>query len=185
MSRDWQKDMELAHTARYEYKIEHLNPVLDALFYWLQEAEKWRREAFRKYPTPEAYDAACEALHKHRERADMTEKEMTKLRELIHFQNNLDNTKVWNLEDELKKEQERADKVEELYAKSLIKILKMEERELSMLRMIKASLKEIHEGRNPHNALEVVNKLLTDEFLSLYPKEGERVIITGSGEAGA
>lgn len=41
--RDWQKDMELAHTARYEYDIRHLNGVLDALFCWLQEAKE-RRE---------------------------------------------------------------------------------------------------------------------------------------------
>ncbi len=34
------------------------------------ESEKWRIEAFRKYPTPDAYDAACAALHKHRERAE-------------------------------------------------------------------------------------------------------------------
>jgi len=33
-------------------------------------SENWRREAFRKYPTPEAYDAACAALHEHRKRAD-------------------------------------------------------------------------------------------------------------------
>jgi hypothetical protein len=59
MSRDWQKDMELAHSARYEYSLEHLNPVLDALFYWLhrystlaiehayakQQTIKWSDEA--------------------------------------------------------------------------------------------------------------------------------------------
>jgi hypothetical protein len=28
--------------------------------------ENWRREAFRKYPTPEAYESACKALEKHR-----------------------------------------------------------------------------------------------------------------------
>ncbi|OMD04716.1 hypothetical protein MKX34_11670 [Paenibacillus sp. FSL R5-0636] len=33
--RDWQKDMEMAHTARYEHTIIHLNNVLDSLFYWL------------------------------------------------------------------------------------------------------------------------------------------------------
>ncbi|MEK3849896.1 MULTISPECIES: hypothetical protein [Paenibacillus] len=45
----------------------------EALPYWLQEAEKWRREAFRKYPTPDAYEAACKALEKHRARADQAE----------------------------------------------------------------------------------------------------------------
>lgn len=38
--RDWLEDKELAHTARYEYKIEHLNPVLDALFCWLEETKR-------------------------------------------------------------------------------------------------------------------------------------------------
>lgn len=47
--------------------------------------EYWRREAFRKYPTPEAYEAACAALQKHRERADAAEAKVgdqaTELRE--------------------------------------------------------------------------------------------------------
>lgn len=47
------------------------------------EAEKWRREALRKYPTPDAYNAACAALHKHRERADRAEEREQKLREAI------------------------------------------------------------------------------------------------------
>lgn len=99
--RDWHKDMELAHHARYEFvsmQPRHLNTLIDALFHWLQqyaheanevcywkgeataekaradkaeaEAEKWRIEAFRKYPTPEAYELACAALHKHRELAN-------------------------------------------------------------------------------------------------------------------
>lgn len=38
--RDWQKDMEMAHKARYEYDVSHLNNVLDSLFYWLQEAKE-------------------------------------------------------------------------------------------------------------------------------------------------
>lgn len=29
------------------------------------------------YPTPEAYEAACAALHKHRERADRAEQAVT------------------------------------------------------------------------------------------------------------
>ncbi|MNO43396.1 hypothetical protein D3C76_336160 [compost metagenome] len=96
--RDWQKDMELAHHARYEFvsmQPRHLNTLIDVLFHWLQqyaaekeradkaeaEAEKWRIESFRKYPTPEAYDTACTALHKHRERADKAEEREKKLRE--------------------------------------------------------------------------------------------------------
>ncbi|OKP81617.1 hypothetical protein A3842_11095 [Paenibacillus sp. P3E] len=44
-----------------------------ALPYWIQESKKWREEALRKYPTPEAYEAACTALEKHRARADAAE----------------------------------------------------------------------------------------------------------------
>ncbi|MEK5060503.1 hypothetical protein BK126_04535 [Paenibacillus sp. FSL H7-0326] len=96
MSRDWHKDMESVESFKRTQALlngiqptwhgEFSKPEPDVLIldYWLQqyaaekeradkaeaEAEKWRREAFRKYPTPEAYDAACTALHKHRERAD-------------------------------------------------------------------------------------------------------------------
>ncbi|MBU7320295.1 hypothetical protein [Paenibacillus oleatilyticus] len=37
------------------------------------DLEKWKREALQQYPTPDAYEAACKALHKHRERADRAE----------------------------------------------------------------------------------------------------------------
>lgn len=40
----------------------------------------WRKEALRQYPTPEAYDAACAALHKHRDRADTAETKLERLR---------------------------------------------------------------------------------------------------------
>lgn len=127
MSRDWQKDIEIIHKARYEYKLDNLNEVLDALSYWLQQvktlkednarltcqftgaeqkyltqsnviavlrervekaevkAENWRREAFMKYPTPEAYEAACAALEKHRERADKAEEREQKIRGLLEI----------------------------------------------------------------------------------------------------
>ncbi|MMZ47226.1 hypothetical protein D1872_88620 [compost metagenome] len=65
---------------------------LEALSYWLQEAEKWRIEAFRKYPTPDAYEAACAALEKHRARADRAESliqqkdaEIAELKRLAEF----------------------------------------------------------------------------------------------------
>ncbi|MFD2703839.1 hypothetical protein ACFSVM_25750 [Paenibacillus shunpengii] len=68
-----------------------------ALPYWLQqfatekeradkaeaEAEKWRIEAFQKYPTPDAYEAVCAALLKHRSRADQAEAELLQLRASI------------------------------------------------------------------------------------------------------
>ncbi|MFW5438891.1 hypothetical protein [Paenibacillus apiarius] len=34
------------------------------------EAEKWRIEAMKQCPTPDAYDAACKALWKHREEVE-------------------------------------------------------------------------------------------------------------------
>ncbi|OMD85674.1 hypothetical protein BSK49_19350 [Paenibacillus odorifer] len=52
----------------WQYGIENLRPAE-----WKLEAQKWRREALRKYPTPEAYEAACAALDKHRSRADAAE----------------------------------------------------------------------------------------------------------------
>lgn len=44
--RDWNKDMVLGHTARYENSPIYLNPVLDALFYWLQQYKEleWNNE---------------------------------------------------------------------------------------------------------------------------------------------
>lgn len=104
MSRDWQQDMEIIesylefrHLSYYpEQKLAGV-PVVYIIQYWLQqyaaekeradkaeaEAEKWRREALRKYPTPDAYDAACVALHKHRERADRTEVALLQMEESI------------------------------------------------------------------------------------------------------
>lgn len=52
----------------WQYGIENLQ-----LADWETEARKWRREALRQYPTPEAYEAACAALEKHRTRADTAE----------------------------------------------------------------------------------------------------------------
>lgn len=47
------------------------------------EIEHWKREALQKYPTPDAYNAACTALHKHRERADAAEAEVKHLRQVL------------------------------------------------------------------------------------------------------
>lgn len=82
MSRDWQKDMELLQKPHKE--VADVVTILDGIApYWHQEAEKWRVEVFRKYPTPDAYDAACKALQKHRERADKAEAREQKLREAM------------------------------------------------------------------------------------------------------
>ncbi|MNB81432.1 hypothetical protein D3C75_282140 [compost metagenome] len=88
--RDWHKDMELAHHARYEFvsmQPRHLNTLIDALFHWLQQyaAEKERAD--------KASDTAAEWICKYkaeearfqrqnRELAEAKERE-NKLREAI------------------------------------------------------------------------------------------------------
>lgn len=62
----------------WQYGIENLQPAE-----WKLEAQKWRREAMRKYPTPEAYEAACTALEKHRARADAAEAREQRLKEAL------------------------------------------------------------------------------------------------------
>lgn len=61
---------QLYAVSNWQYGIENLQPAD-----WKAEALKWREEALRKYPTPEAYEAACAALEKHRARADAAEEE--------------------------------------------------------------------------------------------------------------
>lgn len=78
--------------------------------YWHQEAEKWRTEAFKQHPTQEAYDAACAALHKHRESANKAESDAEKWRE---------HTRKCNIElaaadEREKKLKERLEEVKEL-----------------------------------------------------------------------
>lgn len=81
--RDWQKDMELGHVARYEYDIRHLNNVLDALFYWLQEAKKWR-ERYEQRPTFELLEAAQALYEHHNARADKSEGREKQVVELFY-----------------------------------------------------------------------------------------------------
>ncbi|MDF2815714.1 MAG: hypothetical protein K0Q81_1914 [Paenibacillus sp.] len=69
-----------SHNDKGLYKEQYdPSPVIDRMYHDIrslqQEAEKWRVEAFRKYPTPEAYEAACKALDKHRKRADDAEQQ--------------------------------------------------------------------------------------------------------------
>ena len=51
----------------------------------LAESDKWRKEAFQQHPTPEAYDAACKALEKHRKRADDAEARIAELERELEF----------------------------------------------------------------------------------------------------
>lgn len=60
----------------WQYGIENLQPAD-----WKTEALKWREEALRKYPTPEAYEAACTALEKHRAHAYAAEAREQRLKE--------------------------------------------------------------------------------------------------------
>lgn len=69
--RDWKKDMELAHKARYEFSIIHLNNVLDSLFYWLQEAKVYKQ----------SYDATLTAYEAKKARADISEAREQRLKE--------------------------------------------------------------------------------------------------------
>ncbi|MBY0011481.1 hypothetical protein [Paenibacillus typhae] len=59
---------QIAGVSGWQYGIEHLQPAS-----WKAEALKWREEALRQYPTPEAYEGVCAALEKHRTRADAAE----------------------------------------------------------------------------------------------------------------
>lgn len=49
-----------------------------------EEKEKWRKEAFRQYPTPEAYEAVCKALHAEKERAEALKLELIMAKGLVH-----------------------------------------------------------------------------------------------------
>jgi len=59
-----------AHRHASQIVIDRLNDEIGIQSWLITEAdawcEYWRREAFRKYPTPEAYEAACRALEKQR-----------------------------------------------------------------------------------------------------------------------
>lgn len=81
--RDWQKDMELGHTARYENAPIYLNPVLDAYFYWMSEAatEKERADkAEQRARVTDAMEATARAAGAALIEAEAREK---KLREAI------------------------------------------------------------------------------------------------------
>lgn len=81
--RDWKKDMELGHTAKYENAPIYLNPVLDAYFYWMSEAatEKERADkAEQRARVTDAMEATARAAGAALIEAEAREK---KLREAI------------------------------------------------------------------------------------------------------
>jgi hypothetical protein len=128
---DWQKDMEMCKAATpgpwqtvevadgafvldAEYNVvaamvEHTNDTVfiaesrESLPHWLKEAQKWREEALRQYPTPEAYEAACTALEKHRARADAAEARIKELERELNSKKQLlretdqSRTEVWEM----------------------------------------------------------------------------------------
>lgn len=51
-----------------------------------RECEKWKREALQQYPTPEAYQAACDALNKCKEERDQAHNAAIQSAEMICFQ---------------------------------------------------------------------------------------------------
>jgi|GEM_PF-6458282 len=81
--RDWHKDKRYLEELNEWERDPDDEDLYKIASHWHAEAERWRLEAFRQYPTPEAYDAACAALHKHRERAEAAEARENKLRESL------------------------------------------------------------------------------------------------------
>ncbi len=71
--RDCKEDMELAHKARYEYNLDYLNKVLDALFHWLSQAAELASE--HTYAKKEAIKWNDLAIAE-KERADKAEKRL-------------------------------------------------------------------------------------------------------------
>ncbi|ASA25401.1 hypothetical protein [Paenibacillus donghaensis] len=63
----------------WRYGIDQLRRVN-----WKAEAEKWREEALRQYPTPEAYEAACASRDKHGARRRSSEANMTEIDEVLN-----------------------------------------------------------------------------------------------------
>jgi len=81
-NRDWQADIILLRKIPHSF-ADLENILYNIAPYWMHEAEKWRVEAFKQHPTQDAYDAACAALQKHRERANEAEAREQKLKELV------------------------------------------------------------------------------------------------------
>lgn len=72
MKRDWEKDMELVHHAQYEFismQPRHLNTLIEALFYWLQQyaAEKERADKAEE----RAKELLIQRANEHTERVRM------------------------------------------------------------------------------------------------------------------
>ena len=158
MSRDWQKDMEMIkaylenrHLTDYPEQRLAGEPVAKVLHYWLQEAEKWRREAFRKYPTPEAYDAACKALHKHRERADKLQTGLSAAKE-----------EIARLNATYYADHQR-------FINHLRELVKTKVREQKLREAIEEVLRDATKWENPYEGYSDLQKVLD----SLYPKEEE------------
>jgi hypothetical protein len=61
---------------QYEELIKYQKGLLESQ---AKEIEKWKREALQQYPTPDAYNAACKALHKHRDIAEIAVKALERI----------------------------------------------------------------------------------------------------------
>lgn len=119
MTRDWQEDVELAHTARYENAPIYLNPVLDALFYWLQQASKLASEqAYAK----EQANAWNDKAVVEKERADIAEFAYRGLAESAvtrgEYESLLD--KHTAMTKAYRAEKERADRAKRKYARFVL-----------------------------------------------------------------
>jgi hypothetical protein len=68
---------------QYEELIKYQKGLLESQ---AKEIEKWKREALQQYPTPDAYNAACKALHKHRDIAEIAVKAL---------EEEMESAKIW------------------------------------------------------------------------------------------
>lgn len=69
--------------SRFTLSIEEQQELLASEEAGWKEAEKWRSEALKQCPTPDAYEAACKALWIHRGNSEMLRAEVWKLEEKL------------------------------------------------------------------------------------------------------
>jgi len=85
--RDWQADMESAHTARHEGRvgIVDFNNILDALFYWIQQAKQLQKDKadllIQKYADANNYQVQAVEIGELKKQLEKAEEREQKLKE--------------------------------------------------------------------------------------------------------
>lgn len=130
----------------WQYGIDNLQPAD-----WQTEARKWRREALREYPTPEAYEAACAARDKHSARADAAEARIKELENSARFE------LIRHIRTE-------ADRKEYLLAEEIIRL---EAREQRLKEAIDHALKWTWYSSEAN--MTEIDTVLSEVFCTLYP----------------